>query len=119
MTHVVTERCVGCRYVDCARVCPVDCFYVVAEPAMLVINPDECIDCRACTPECPVHAIYPDEEVPEPYRGWIDRNRELVAGAQNVDDDTTMQALPGALSLAQIQEREAGRGLLIEEPADS
>ena len=60
MTHVVTENCIKCRFTDCVDVCPVDCFK--AGPNFLVIDPEECIDCGACVPECPVEAIFEDEE---------------------------------------------------------
>ena len=60
MTHLVTENCIKCKHTDCVDVCPVDCFY--EGPNFLVINPDECIDCAVCIPECPVDAIYRDEE---------------------------------------------------------
>ena len=60
MTYVVTETCIRCKYMDCVEVCPVDCFYVGAN--MLVIHPDECIDCGVCEPECPVEAIIPDTD---------------------------------------------------------
>jgi NAD-dependent dihydropyrimidine dehydrogenase PreA subunit len=62
MTHVVTEQCIRCKYTDCVDVCPVDCFR--EGPNMLVIDPDECIDCAVCIPECPVNAIYAEEDVP-------------------------------------------------------
>ena len=61
MTHIVLEGCINCKYTDCVEVCPVDCFY--EGPNFLVINPDECIDCGVCIPECPVHAIVPDNFV--------------------------------------------------------
>lgn len=60
MTYVVTENCIRCKYTDCVEVCPVDCFYEGEN--MLVINPDECIDCGVCEPECPVEAIKPESE---------------------------------------------------------
>ena len=60
MTYVVKDACVKCKYMDCVEVCPVDCFY--EGPNMLVINPDECIDCGVCQPECPIDAIVPDTE---------------------------------------------------------
>ena len=60
MTYVVTEACIKCKHMDCIEVCPVDCFYEGAN--MLVIHPDECIDCGVCEPECPVEAIKPDTE---------------------------------------------------------
>ena len=60
MTYVVTENCIKCKYMDCVEVCPVDCFYEGEN--MLVIHPDECIDCGVCEPECPAEAIQPDTE---------------------------------------------------------
>jgi ferredoxin len=60
MAYVVTEACIKCKYTDCVEVCPVDCFYEGEN--MLVINPDECIDCGVCEPECPAEAIRPDME---------------------------------------------------------
>ena len=57
MTHVVTGRCVDCRYTDCCTVCPVECFYEVKDLAMLVIDPDTCIDCELCVPECPILSL--------------------------------------------------------------
>ncbi len=60
MTYVVTENCIKCKYMDCVEVCPVDCFYVGEN--MLVIHPDECIDCGVCEPECPAEAIVPDSD---------------------------------------------------------
>ena len=75
MTYVVTESCIRCKYTDCVDVCPVDCFKV--GPNFLVIDPDECIDCAVCVPECPVNAIYADQDVPEDQREFIAINREL------------------------------------------
>ena len=74
MTHVVTGRCVDCRYTDCCTVCPVECFYETKDPAMLVIDPDTCIDCDACVAACPVEAIHADHDVPEDQQEWIDIN---------------------------------------------
>lgn len=74
MTYVVTENCIKCKYTDCVLVCPVDCFYEGEN--MLVINPDECIDCGICVPECPVDAIKADDEAGvEP---WLAINEELA-----------------------------------------
>ena len=63
MTFVVTENCIKCKHTDCVEVCPVDCFY--EGPNFLVIHPDECIDCALCEPECPVEAIFAEEDLPE------------------------------------------------------
>ena len=76
MTYVVTESCIKCKYTDCVDVCPVDCFR--EGPNMLVIDPDDCIDCAVCIPECPVNAIYPESDVPEDQRHFIALNRELA-----------------------------------------
>ena len=71
MTYVVTENCIQCKYMDCVEVCPVDCFYVGEN--MLVIHPDECIDCGVCEPECPAEAIVPDSD--DRATAWAERNR--------------------------------------------
>lgn len=76
VTHVVTEACIRCRYTDCVEVCPVDCFH--AAPNMLVIDPDECIDCAVCIAECPVNAIYAEEDVPAAQQAFIALNAELA-----------------------------------------
>ncbi|HSD43875.1 MAG TPA: ferredoxin FdxA [Burkholderiales bacterium] len=76
MTHIVTESCIKCKYTDCVDVCPVDCFH--EGPNMLVIDPDECIDCAVCIPECPVNAIYAEEDVPEDQKEWLALNAELT-----------------------------------------
>lgn len=75
MPFVVTESCIKCKYTDCVEVCPVDCFY--EGPNMLVINPDECIDCALCEPECPIDAIKSDDEVPADQEEFIALNRDL------------------------------------------
>ena len=76
MAYVVTESCVNCRYTDCVDVCPVDCFKM--GPNFLVIDPVECIDCAVCVPECPVNAIYAEEDVPDDQRDYIQINRDLA-----------------------------------------
>jgi ferredoxin len=76
MTHVVVDSCIRCKYTDCVDVCPVDCFH--EGPNMLVIDPEECIDCQACIPTCPVNAIYPDNELPERLSSYVDLNAELA-----------------------------------------
>ena len=78
MPYVVTESCIKYKYTDCVDVCPVDCFR--EGPNMLVIDPDECIDCTLCVPECPVEAIFAEDDVPEAQQEWIARNKELAAG---------------------------------------
>jgi ferredoxin len=66
MAHVVTTKCVSCKFTDCVEVCPVACFYELE--GQLVIHPDECIDCTACVAECPVEAIYADHSVPDEFQ---------------------------------------------------
>lgn len=76
MAYVVTENCINCKHTNCAAVCPVDAFR--EGPNFLTIDPFECIDCDACVPECPVEAIYPDDEVPMKWEHYIDLNEELA-----------------------------------------
>lgn len=76
MTYVVTEACIKCKYTDCVDVCPVDCFR--EGPNFLAIDPQECIDCGVCVPECPVEAIYAEDDVPEDQRDFIALNAELA-----------------------------------------
>lgn len=75
MPFIVTESCIKCKYTDCVEVCPVDCFH--EGPNMLVIDPDECIDCTLCEPECPVEAIMSEDDVPDNMQGFIQLNAEL------------------------------------------
>ena len=76
MTYVVTESCIKCKYTDCVDVCPVDCFH--EGPNMLVIDPDDCIDCTLCVAECPVEAIFAEDDVPENQRKFTKINAELA-----------------------------------------
>ena len=75
MTYVVTESCIRCKYTDCVDVCPVDCFH--EGPNFLVIDPDECIDCTLCVAECPVEAIYAEDDVPADQQHFTALNAEL------------------------------------------
>jgi ferredoxin len=79
MTFVVTDACIKCKLTDCVEVCPVDCFYEGEN--MLVINPDECIDCGVCEPECPVEAIKPESDE---LLKWVEQNREFSAKWPNI-----------------------------------
>ncbi|MCP5022665.1 MAG: ferredoxin family protein [bacterium] len=76
MTYVVCEPCIKCKFTDCVDVCPVDCF--VEGENFLAINPDECIDCGACVPECPVEAIYEETEVPDKWSEYVELNTKLA-----------------------------------------
>jgi NAD-dependent dihydropyrimidine dehydrogenase PreA subunit len=83
VTHVVTEPCIGSKDQSCVEVCPVDCIYEVSQ--MLVIHPGECIDCGACIPECPVEAIFAEEDVPAEAREYVAINALITRGAPEVD----------------------------------
>ncbi len=76
MTFVVTDSCIRCKYTDCVEVCPVDCFK--EGKYFLVIDPDECIDCNLCVPECPVDAIYAEDDVPEDQKNFVELNAKLA-----------------------------------------
>lgn len=84
MAYVVTDNCTECRYTDCVAVCPVECFH--GDEEMLYIDPDECIDCGACEPECPVNAIYEDGQVPDDKQGWIQINADRASGLPVIAD---------------------------------
>lgn len=82
--YVVTEPCHGCKYTDCVVVCPVDCFYEGEQ--MLYIDPEECIDCQACVPECPVEAIFREDEVPEEWESFIKLNADMAPQCPNITE---------------------------------
>ena len=90
MTHVVTSACVKCKYQDCVAVCPVDCFREAGE--YLVIDPDDCIDCMACVPECPVDAIYADIDVPDTEIEWIEKNELEASNLPIAEGDSPVLA---------------------------
>jgi ferredoxin len=102
MTYLVTENCIKCKHTDCVTVCPVDCFY--EGPNFLAINPNECIDCGVCVPECPVEAIVPDNNVDIDVKFWTDLNRELSTQWPNITkkkdplpEANTWDRVPGKL----------------------
>jgi ferredoxin len=101
MTYVVTESCVKCKYTDCVDVCPVDCFR--EGPNMLVIDPDECIDCAVCIPECPVNAIYAEEDVPAAQRHFTALNAELTKLWPAITD--TKEPLPTAEEFKDVRDK--------------
>lgn len=82
MAHVVCEPCVGCKFTDCVEVCPVNCFYEIED--RLYISADECIDCTACVPVCPVAAIFAEADVPEKWNSYIAENRDKAPQAANI-----------------------------------
>jgi ferredoxin len=101
MTHVVTEACIKCKHTDCVDVCPVDCFR--EGPNFLTIDPDECIDCAVCIPECPVNAIYAEEDVPPAQRNFIALNAELAREWPAITD--RKEALPEAEEFKEVQDK--------------
>lgn len=92
MTYVVTSNCKDCRFTDCVTVCPVDCFH--ADESMLYIDPNECIDCGACIPECPVEAIFAEDDVPESEQQWTAINAEKAPKLPVINEK--VDALPTA-----------------------
>lgn len=92
MAFVVTDSCINCRYTDCVEVCPVDCFHMGSN--YLVINPDECIDCALCEPECPVEAIKPEDALKEDEQHFMALNAELAQKWPVID--ASQEPLPEA-----------------------
>ena len=90
MAHVVVSGCVSCKYQECVAVCPVDAFREAE--TYLVIDPDECIDCGACIPECPVEAIFADMDVPEEEEEWIERNENEAPNLEVATGDSPILA---------------------------
>ncbi len=84
MTYVVTENCIKCKYTDCVEVCPVDCFYEGEN--MLVIHPDECIDCGVCEPECPPKAIFHEDNLPAEWKDYLELNKEMSPNCPNITE---------------------------------
>lgn len=84
MAYVVTDNCIDCKYTSCASVCPVEAFH--EGPDRLVINPETCIDCNACVPECPVDAIFPDYDVPEKWKSAIEWNKAESANHPQITE---------------------------------
>lgn len=94
MAYVVTEPCINCKYTNCASVCPVDAFR--EGPNFLTIDPNECIDCDACRSECPVEAIYPDDEVPAKWEHYIEWNEKLAEKWADYSINTTKDPMESA-----------------------
>ncbi len=112
MTHIVTEACIKCKYTDCVDVCPVDAFH--EGPNMLVINPDECIDCTLCIPECPVDAIVREEDLTEKQQDYLELNARLARQWPVITQ--LKPALPDAQAWAGVADK---RHLLEEATSDS
>jgi ferredoxin len=111
MAFVVAEPCVKCKYTDCVDVCPVECFFEGEN--MLVISPDECIDCGACVPECPAEAIFDEDEVPEQWEEYIELNARLAEEWSDHVITEKKDALPDADEWKDVVDK---RELLSEKP---
>jgi len=106
MTFVVTEQCIKCKYTDCVDVCPVECFH--EGPNFLVIDPEVCIDCALCVPECPIDAIYDEDDLPENMASYIELNADLSKSWPVISE--TKEPLPDAEDWADMPDK---RGALI------
>jgi NAD-dependent dihydropyrimidine dehydrogenase PreA subunit len=82
MTYVITEPCIGVKDASCVDVCPVDCIHATDDDTMFFIDPEECIDCGACEPECPVTAIFAEDAVPEQWTNYIQINADYFKAKQ-------------------------------------
>jgi len=101
MAFIVTDNCIRCKYTDCVEVCPVDCFY--EGPNFLVINPDECIDCGLCEPECPANAIFSEDELPENQEVFVELNQDLSQIWPNITEKK--EALPDAAEWDGVEDK--------------
>ena len=109
MAYVVAEPCVKCKYTDCVSVCPVDCFKEGVN--FLVIDPDECIDCGACEPECPTEAIFLEEDLPDKWAEWTEINARLAKSWPVISEQK--DPLPEADEFKDVEDK---RALLDEAP---
>ena len=103
MAYIVAEPCIKCKYTDCVEICPVLCFHEGEN--MLVIDPEECIDCGACVDECPVQAIFPEEELPEQWHEYIEINAQF--GSEWPVIETRKDPLPEAEEYKGIESKRA------------
>ncbi len=103
MAFVVAEPCIKCKYTDCVDVCPVDCFHEGAN--MLVIDPDECIDCGACEPECPTNAIFSEDDLPEKWSEYLEINKNLTPDWPVIS--TKKDPLPEAEEFKDVESKRA------------
>ena len=110
MTYIVSDSCIRCKYTDCVEVCPVDCFH--EGPNFLVIDPEECIDCGACVPECPVEAIFEEDDIPAKWGEYIELNSMLAAQWPIIDD--SKEPHPDADDMREVTSK---RAMLSENPA--
>lgn len=99
MAHVVTNKCLGCKFTDCVEVCPVACFYELEN--QLVIHPDECIDCTACVSECPVQAIYAEGDVPAEFQAAVEFNSVEAKRLKEAGQEALVQSKQPLTTAAQ------------------
>ena len=104
MTYTVTAYCDGCKYTDCVEVCPVEAFH--EGPTMLYINPEACIDCDVCVAQCPVEAIFPEDQVPDKWAEYTQINADECEKYPTISIKT--DALPGAKTLEELKAAEGG-----------
>ena len=109
MPYIVAEPCIRCKFTDCVDVCPVDCFHEGEN--FLVIDPDECIDCGACVPECPVEAIFDDDDLPEKWSAYREINARLSAQWPVIDG--TKEPMDSAEAMRKVEDK---RSMLSENP---
>jgi ferredoxin len=109
MAYIVAEPCINCKFTDCVDVCPVDCFYEGKN--FLAIHPEDCIDCGACEPECPVEAIFEEDELPDKWQHFIELNAKFAEQWPNIT--SAKDALPTA---EEWRDKEDKGDELLEEP---
>lgn len=112
MTFVVTEQCIRCKFTDCVDVCPVDCFH--EGPNFLVIDPEVCIDCALCVPECPVEAIFDEDDLPEEMIDFVEINADLAKEWPEIT--ATKEPLPDAVEWEDVPDK---RGFLVREAEEA
>lgn len=101
MTHIVAEPCVACKFTDCVAVCPVDCFHEGVN--FLTIDPDTCIDCGLCVPECPTAAIFAEDDLPEKWNDYIEINTKYAAEWPVID--AQKDPLPEAEDMKEVEDK--------------
>ncbi len=101
MAYIVAEPCINCKFTDCVDVCPVDCFVEGAN--FLAINPDECIDCGACVPECPTEAIFSEDDLPEKWADYLELNARLAVDWPEITQQK--EGLPEADEFKDVQDK--------------
>ena len=105
MAYIVAEPCIKCKYTDCVDVCPVDCFREGENT--LVINPDECIDCGACVPECPTEAIFSEDDLPEKWADYVEYNAKMAEDWPEITEKK--DALPDADEWKDVEDKKEHR----------